>query len=575
MSETDNYELNDSSAIVQNWVDAGNTLADALTTYFESCEAMAALQSQNNPDTQQLALHVDSSFEAFHPDLSRNLGWSQAILAQQRNKTLSRFYKLPNEVVRLIFMDVVYAPAPDDSECPPMAKALEIMCSRLTNLLAVCSSWRNLGLSLSELWSFIPMGSDSKAHPSPYTTLYFLERARAESLRNRPLHLVVSPLLGDSVHAPLLKDQRLPTFTSVNIEGSEHQIEELLRAFFQHQPHGVLSDLSICKAREPHDKREHNRPPPPSHSTIFGLEHNRFTDCIGSLSTFRVRGINIKWHDVTFSNKLVQLHLQSVCLGYCSDMYKFLRVLQSAPELQHLKIISVLVFPEQVVLADPLAKVYSFPKLRTLLLEDLDFHALSVFVHSIERGSHHLTLFLTPKYRMAYRPNRNAIELAMPVVYQLLEKSRADTLLLQGYREQTMWLSAVELRRTLQSLHSLTTLRIADWIFDAGDLLALERTEHESPDADSSRFPRLRHLDLISYGIVESELGLLLRVVASHPLESLDIDDINGDVTLPWPDSTIHLQPTLERFRKMFPPLQIVRSSSEIADFNQNVWQLW
>ncbi|KAG8726401.1 hypothetical protein FRC11_000208, partial [Ceratobasidium sp. 423] len=140
-----------SPSALGKWEDAGKSLAKALSTYLSSCMFLETFSSKNGVDSQHLAARIDISLNTLHIKLSEELAQSRIVLARMRNKTLSRFYSLPNEVVAAIFVDVVYAPAPEDKWNPSMAEALKIMLGRLHKLLSICSSWREFGIALKEL----------------------------------------------------------------------------------------------------------------------------------------------------------------------------------------------------------------------------------------------------------------------------------------------------------------------------------------------------------------------------------------------------------------------------------------
>ncbi|CAE6493774.1 unnamed protein product [Rhizoctonia solani] len=157
-----------SSSALGKWEDAGDLLSNALSTYLRSCMFLETFAPKNGVDAEHLASRIDFSLNTLHTKLSEELTQSRVILARMRNKTLSRFDSLPNEIIGAIFMDVVYAPAPGDLLCPSMDNAVRTIFQRLYQLLSVCSSWRNFGIALHELcnvfdsqtiWSVFIQGS--------------------------------------------------------------------------------------------------------------------------------------------------------------------------------------------------------------------------------------------------------------------------------------------------------------------------------------------------------------------------------------------------------------------------------
>ncbi|CAE6493766.1 unnamed protein product [Rhizoctonia solani] len=105
-----------SSSALGKWEDAGDTLANSLSpaAYLRSCMFLETFSPKNGVDAQYLASRVDFSLNALHTKLSEEFTQSRVILARTRNKILSRFHSVPNEIIASIFMDVVYAPAPND-----------------------------------------------------------------------------------------------------------------------------------------------------------------------------------------------------------------------------------------------------------------------------------------------------------------------------------------------------------------------------------------------------------------------------------------------------------------------------
>ncbi|CAE6389061.1 unnamed protein product [Rhizoctonia solani] len=52
-----------------------------------------------------------------------------------------------------------------------------------------------------------------------------------------------------------------------------------------------------------------------------------FKGLLGKLSAFRMSGVNIHWETVTFSPRLIELHIQNVTLGYDKAIILFLNAL--------------------------------------------------------------------------------------------------------------------------------------------------------------------------------------------------------------------------------------------------------
>ncbi|CAE6486357.1 unnamed protein product [Rhizoctonia solani] len=575
-----------SSSALSKWDDAGDALANALATYLRSCSFLETFSPNNAVDTQHLATRIDFSLNTLHTKLSKELAQSRAILTRMRNKAFSRFHSIPNEIISAIFMEVVYAPAPDDDPADSMGGTLKIIFGRLYKLLSVCSFWRKMAESLKELWSIIPITAGCSGYSTHTITSFILERSQASLSSNRPLYLAATLSPGIDPHLPLV-DGKAPRFTSINIESPfSYKISQLLDSLLLHS--GSLQAISELSIRQISYKDPYEGHTIPSRSQYLtdGMPANShlFTDLVGSVSVLRIRGVYISWDKVTFSKKLVEICLQSVALGYNSKLTGFLDVLQSASELRDLKIISVVAFPDAPAFTKSPVKTI-FPKLRSLLLEDLDFNVLRTVLGSICAGSHRVTLFLTPQSQRIYQPNEEPTRVDIQHIYELLKHSTVDTLLLNRDFEDTMWLDHMELHRILHSLPSLKTLKMAHWQFKKKDLQALERPQSSSFCSSTVAFPSLETLCFIGSYIRHTEA--LYGVATSHPLHTMELggnipvmysddedEDTRDEEDMSWGHITDD-DPIVRRLEAIVPGFRLVNSTLGIKDFNRNVWQLW
>ncbi|EUC60750.1 hypothetical protein RSOL_362610, partial [Rhizoctonia solani AG-3 Rhs1AP] len=515
-----------SSSALSKWDDAGDALANALATYLRSCSFLETFSPNNAVDTQHLATRIDFSLNTLHTKLSKELAQSRAILTRMRNKAFSRFHSIPNEIISAIFMEVVYAPAPDDDPADSMGGTLKIIFGRLYKLLSVCSFWRKMAESLKELWSIIPITAGCSGYSTHTITSFILERSQASLSSNRPLYLAATLSPGIDPHLPLV-DGKAPRFTSINIESPfSYKISQLLDSLLLHS--GSLQ----------------------------------------AISELSIRQISYKdpWH-----------------ASQQSPVYR-LDVLQSASELRDLKIISVVAFPDAPAFTKSPVKTI-FPKLRSLLLEDLDFNVLRTVLGSICAGSHRVTLFLTPQSQRIYQPNEEPTRVDIQHIYELLKHSTVDTLLLNRDFEDTMWLDHMELHRILHSLPSLKTLKMAHWQFKKKDLQALERPQSSSFCSSTVAFPSLETLCFIGSYIRHTEA--LYGVATSHPLHTMELggnipvmysddedEDTRDEEDMSWGHITDD-DPIVRRLEAIVPGFRLVNSTLGIKDFNRNVWQLW
>ncbi|EUC61618.1 hypothetical protein RSOL_401690, partial [Rhizoctonia solani AG-3 Rhs1AP] len=512
-----------------------------------------------------LASSIDSSLETLHTKLFEEFFQSRMLLARTRNKISSRAYSLPNEVLADIFMNVVYTPGPHEFYVPSMKDGLRRMFGRLYSLLAVCTTWRNVGLGLSKLWSVIPLGDKKTIQPTPEATSLVLQQSHAWNSGHRPLHLA-AVLSNRYTSVPPLLEERAPRFTSINIEARHKSpamnITTLLESLIKTQTPSILSELSI---HQYHDLMEDElRPCLPQVHEYLGFrmsaqERDLFTTLIGSLATFRLKRANIHWNTITFSDKLVNLHLQSVVLGDPTKLNEFLHALESAPELRDVKLISVVAFIPSSRHGNPPPVKISLPKLQSLLLHDLTFNIVKHVLASISPGSHRLKVGMSGKSYYNCLPNGKLDKSDSQPILSLLNRSGIDTLFLTPNDCDSRYVDYDRLHTILKYLPCLKTLIMSDWKWERGSIPALERPVSGAP------FPTLSEI-YITCGFVY-EVNLLPRIAASHSLQTLVLDH-HSSLALTF-DGAEH---TIQELKSRVPDFRLVKS---IEDFSHEVWPLW
>ncbi|KAG8708535.1 hypothetical protein FRC11_006393 [Ceratobasidium sp. 423] len=518
-----------------------------------------------NPEASVIAARIDQALNARHTKLFDELSQPRVILAGMRNKISSRVCSLPNEVLAQIFKDVVYAPGPDDERFPSMTDGIKRIFVRLHSLLAVCSTWKNVGISFSELWSVIP-ASDSKSRcPSPAATSLALQRSQALIPGHRHLHLA-AVLLDRYASGPPFVEEAVPQFTSISIEARykspTYDITSLLEKLLSSQTPTVLSELSIHQYQDEMEDAPARIPKSTEYVGCHMSSQHRdlFTGLIGSLSSLRLRSTNIHWNAITFSDKFVDLHLQSVVLGDHAKLNELLSALKSAPELRDVKLISVVAFmgqsPHQNM---PFVKI-SLPKLRSLLLDDLSFNVLRHVLTSISPGSHRLKVGLTHKSE-SIDYSEEEMDWGGESALDLLNRSNIDTLFLSSYDRESPWVDPEELGDLLQLLPCLKTLMMYSWKWDLKAILALKRPGY------SSSFPNLTGLCILDGYITDAHL--LPQVIASHSLQTLILDSHPSTLFGGSRDQI------LECLGSMVPNFCLVRSMAQMDEFNYYTWRFW
>ncbi|CAE6486363.1 unnamed protein product [Rhizoctonia solani] len=560
-----------SSALLK-WEAAGKKLATALSAYLQSCVFLDTFCAAPSQDAKTVASRVDIALNALHPNLFEELSQSQVSLARMRNRVSSPFYSLPGDVLAEIFKDAVYIPTPDDKPFPPMADGLTRIFSRLHNLLAVCSTWRNTAVELSDLWSVIPVAHELSTRPTPRSASLTLERSRALTSDRCRLHLAA--VLPDRFygHIAPFAEGKIPQFTSINIEARFRSptpyISDLLDNLLESQSPAVMSELSIHHYEDP---LEDSPPRPPKTNEYLDFTMPTEKKLISSLSAFRLRRINVHWNTITLSDKLVEIHLQSVMLGSNAKLVEFLHALEPASELRDLRLVSVVAFAGRATPIDSNAapRKISLPKLQSLLLDDLAFNVLQTVLTSIAPGTHKLKVHPTSKshYNLSGEEESDSDDdfFQSPNLMSLLNRFNIDTLLLSpgddyNGEDGSPWVDREELSRKLRLLPNLKTLIMYSWKWDLGAILALDRTFSRS-------IPVLSGLYIFGGYICDAEL--LPKVVASHSLQTLVLD------SHPTCTVDVNRELLLRSLKAMVPDFRLVRGLEGMDEFNYYSWRLW
>ncbi|CAE6500822.1 unnamed protein product, partial [Rhizoctonia solani] len=364
------------SVVVRRWEENSEQLSATLSSYFESCTTLEKYCKQSQAGPQEVATAFDfPAFDKLHDELSRDLIRAKVIVARTRNAILSRFNSLPQEIITKIFLAVVHSPVPSRLVVPPMADSLHMIFLRVDKIISVCSLWRDIAMSLSALWRFVPLVDGRFCHHRMHRTAPLsLERSGTSKADNR-LYLAAMR----SFDNRNFKDEELifptpdgwaPAFHAINIKAQcLFTTYRLFCSLIDSQVPGRLSELSIYVV---YGSKEHDASVPENYFTHYfrDSDYSRFIKLIGSLSVLRVRAANIHWDQITFSERLVEFYLEGVTLGGYSKLTELLQILRSAPELRTVKLKEVVCYHSSSTTSR--TKI-EFPKLESLYLDDLDF----------------------------------------------------------------------------------------------------------------------------------------------------------------------------------------------------------
>ncbi|CAE6485785.1 unnamed protein product [Rhizoctonia solani] len=520
-----------SCGAVWRWEEAGESLANAFASYQRSCVFLESSLIVDHGSSKDLALRIDSALKTLHVKITNELVQSRLALVRMRNKISSRLYSLPKKILSQIFMEVVYVPTAEDRR-QSMASHVTRIYTRLHTLLAVCTTWRNVGIAHKPLWSIIPVYEGQSKRLAPRLSI---DRSTASRYLNTGIHLVALISSQHGYHIPLV-DGKKPKFDTVNIKSKSalailQFLNNLAKPLGAWPTYQHLSELSIYQVRE--ERRSIKGPkeyPDIFYDcvmyTVQGRGQNPLLELFQYLSLLRVRGATMLWGQIKLSDRLVDLRLQSINFRSDSQLLDFLEALNTAPELRDLKIISVIVFPASTSDSPPPSRSVKcpVPKLQTLLLQDLDYNALRILQGSLAPGPYHTTLCLTEKITFIHEPRKEPIIVDLRDLYKVLKRISVDKLVLCGeWEDKNAWLDHTELRSVLQSLPTVKTLIMTYWKFRKEDLLALERPRSGGKGSKRAtvRFPSLTAMYLEDAQMLD--VGPFRSIVPSHKLQKMSL----------------------------------------------------
>ncbi|KAG8694885.1 hypothetical protein FRC11_001892, partial [Ceratobasidium sp. 423] len=262
---------------------------------------------------------------------------------------------------------------------------------RLYSLMGVCSLWRKVGMSRGIFWSLVPMISRTSGWFMQQPAEISLQRAQA-----RGLHLMASIEARSGVPSFFTDamKQHADRFCTINLTADARRwLNVVLSSVLDRAAPECLKELSLC-----YDPPLFEVPHPPAGSHDYLTPYNpskqhKMNTLFQTLRVLRVRNVHIHWQHVSLT-QLVELRIDSIMLGFNSDLYQFILSLTSAPQLRKLQITSVVTLPDPTDMDfAPLA----FPNLQSLALEDLYWDAIWIVLASIIPGQHQVAVYATDK----------------------------------------------------------------------------------------------------------------------------------------------------------------------------------
>ncbi|CAE7066865.1 unnamed protein product [Rhizoctonia solani] len=458
---------------INQWEKAGASLTSTLKNYSKLCQTLGhdSLSEGARPD--DLATRISSALEV-HAALSRELIGCTTALQKARNKLVSPFFKLPEEIISTIFIDVVYDfNDPNAPDFVPPSEDIWLLYRRLYQLVGVCTSWKYIAMEETKLWSMILFDQN---HPTQRQVS--LQRSGSSKLYLAAFN--PSPTISRKLINILTEYGH--RFYAINFEfnaGDNAVVRDLIATLVQGNTSSSLTELSIRAASAYYMT---TRPPEPS-DYIIPHDHpqsDSFKNILQNLTTFRTSGALIHWDNLAFSTRLVELWINKLVLGYDEKVIPFIQTLSSASNLRNLTIISVLTFHSSVSvpsMGTASAQHVQFPHLQSLFIQDIYFNTLRLLLPTIAPGSHRLTFFLSPKNLRFNRVEdvdsdddelEDLADVDFTVLCKILEFIRIDTLIISGFNGfgVDVWLTGTMIYQLLKVIPTLKTLKLDYWIFN-------------------------------------------------------------------------------------------------------------
>ncbi|KDN44484.1 hypothetical protein RSAG8_05531, partial [Rhizoctonia solani AG-8 WAC10335] len=488
------------------------------------------------------------------------------------------------ELLTKIFMDVVFAgvwrsQGPPDRQPASMEQSLVRMWQRLSTLLAVCSAWKNIVLTHGAFWSTVTMYRTSRCYFGR-TMAPELSIPRA---RGSALHL--AGILEAEVQMKKIEEMasyiagHTSQIHTINISAPVPSMGWLFKVLLELGAYPLLSELSLGQIDCTYDQA--GMAPELAHV----VQHHSdswapFTELLRSLSVLRIAGAGFGWRHMDFSTRLVELQLQQLVIGPSSTLA---RLLNSAPELRNLRIISVVTFPDP----NEAKNTISLHNLQSLLLENLYFNTLEFLFKSIAPGSHRLKLHLTKRSRKrvleSVLAGLEARVVNMEDLYSILQLVSVNTLVLSytsisPIGTQEMWLTGLELRGLLKSMPAIKILKMRSWCCDVQAGGALKRPQ-STELGNGEQFPKFEQLYLSSTVILDE--GIFKDVVASHSPQKMVF---GGNLYRQGMMRAMH--DGMARFpgfeenppdwlRSNVPEFYLLENHADPPEFYSAVWRLW
>ncbi|CAE6451207.1 unnamed protein product [Rhizoctonia solani] len=414
-----------------------------------------------------------------------------------------------DEILAEIFVQNAYEPCEVYAE-DFMIHRTSVIYHRVFALIGVCATWRRVGLGCPRLWTVVPViiRGDPDLPRTPPTEL-ILQRTGSINLH---LTISVDEFMSEKLESLSSHWHRFGVINLWSCSLYGREISEVLGKILQHSAPGSISKLSVRKQQLGF----------PSILKILNIDTGPdppIAEFVGSLSVFRITRVPIKWTEIVFSHRLVELRIDRIEANSDSEVRGFFAALSSARELKDLKLIAIS-FHQGVLSTDVPLEVISLPKLEFLYVERGYLSAIVFILAHIAPGSYHFTLNLhAGSPQNDFDPGESKADM----FYAFLKSVPVDKLILQGGGDSPQQLKT-HLRRTLESIPGLKTLVLNDFTVDPEVLMGLK--QHIRPDSfmDNDTFAILTRLEFHNASLETSLIDLkpgLEAVFESHRIQKM------------------------------------------------------
>ncbi|KAF8725268.1 hypothetical protein RHS02_08280, partial [Rhizoctonia solani] len=472
-------------------------LANALKAYLESCislETNIYFEHGHKAPTHIIS-RIDSALDSLRVTATEQLTRCKATVSRIRNKLVSSVRYLPQEVLSDIFFHVVYSP---ENNSVSMNQGVKAMYSELCNLMLVCSTWRKLALDHSVLWETIPACDKTLDFEAINTSL---QRTGSRGVRLA----VVAPWGGALSRFMNIIVGHTHRIRGLYVEGgNDEDIYAFIRRLVEDHAPLELSQLSLRYTclQSIERKAESTTSLPES---LYSCD---FKKLISSLSVLLLDRIQVRWDNTVFTDRLVELAIYRVKLKDSpSSMTEFMLAISSATALRDLRIMRMEVCAQSTEAANTtISSRIDFRNLRILLLEDLSFNVLELFLLKIAPGTYHSTLVLTDKAVTSLTHYYTFASTGIDKLVALLSHTQTDTLVLdRGDSVLGPWLDGSGLCKLLNSLPTLKELAIHGWRFDETFCHDLFRPLSSDTEDGTHGFPTVDTLYLTNVNVLDLE----------------------------------------------------------------------